>query len=57
MFIGWINQMVALMDKKEGRAVHGILDEIANSYPQVSQYEYKMKTCQLSTGIPRGAYD
>ena len=35
MFIGWINQMVALLDKREGRAVCAILQEIAETYPQV----------------------
>ena len=36
MFIGWINQMVALLDKKEGRAVADILLKIADTYPEVS---------------------
>ena len=36
MFIGWISQMVALLDKGEGTAVHGILQAIAENYPQVS---------------------
>jgi len=35
MFIGWINQMVALLDKSEGVAVHDILISIATEYPQV----------------------
>ena len=35
MFIGWINQMVALLDKPEGMAVHDILTSIATEYPQV----------------------
>jgi len=37
MFIGWINQMVAILDKREGRAVHAILQELARTYPQVSK--------------------
>lgn len=36
MFIGWINQMVAILDKKEGKAVHAILQEITQTYPQVN---------------------
>ena len=36
MFIGWINQMVAILDKPEGKAVHAILQEIARTYPQVN---------------------
>ena len=35
MFIGWINQMLAVLDKREGKAVHSILQEIAQTYPQV----------------------
>lgn len=35
MFIAWINQMLAVLDKREGRAVHTILQEIAQTYPQV----------------------
>ena len=35
MFIGWINQMVALLDKEEGSTVYKILIEIASQYPQV----------------------
>lgn len=35
MFIGWINQMVALLNKPEGVAVHDILFSIATEYPQV----------------------
>ena len=36
MFIGWISQMVALLDKPESPAVQGILKAIAREYPQVS---------------------
>jgi hypothetical protein len=35
MFISWINQMVALLDKRESQAVQGILEDIAKHYPQV----------------------
>jgi len=35
MFIGWINQMVALLNNPEGVAVHDILMSIATKYPQV----------------------
>ena len=37
MFISWINQMLAVLDKPEGRAVHAILHKIAQTYPQVSK--------------------
>ena len=35
MFIGWISQMLPLMDKAEGEAVEDILHSIAVDYPQV----------------------
>ncbi len=35
MFISWISQMVALLDKPEGGAVHDILLSLASDYPQV----------------------
>ena len=38
MFIGWISQMVALMDKPAGLAVHNILLSIACDYPQVCHH-------------------
>ena len=33
--MSWINQMVALLDKKESQAVQGILQDLAKHYPQV----------------------
>ena len=36
MFISWINQMLAVLNKSEGKAVHAILQDIAQTYPQVS---------------------
>ena len=41
MFIGWINQMVALLNKPEGVAVHDILLSIATEYPQVGVVSIK----------------
>jgi hypothetical protein len=35
MFIRWISQMMALLDKEEGPCVVPILTEIAREYPQV----------------------
>lgn len=35
MFIMWISQMMALLDKPEGSTVHHILDELTENYPQV----------------------
>lgn len=36
MFIMWISQMMALLDKPEGSTVHHILNELAETYPQVN---------------------
>uniref|UniRef100_A0A4W3HBY9 DNA-dependent protein kinase catalytic subunit n=1 Tax=Callorhinchus milii TaxID=7868 RepID=A0A4W3HBY9_CALMI len=37
-FIGWINQMMAELDKKEAVVVQHIIEEIADSYPQAIVY-------------------
>ncbi|KAL9956083.1 hypothetical protein ACROYT_G037506 [Oculina patagonica] len=47
MFIGWINQMVAILDKKEGKAVHAILQEITQTYPQALWYPFKISSEQF----------
>ncbi len=36
MFLGWISQMTALLDKLEAKALYSIIENIANEYPQVS---------------------
>ena len=36
MFIGWISQMIALLDKPESPAVQHLLQDIAHDYPEVS---------------------
>lgn len=36
MFIGWISQMVALLDKPESKGVTEIVKAIAKEYPQVN---------------------
>ncbi|KAM4028882.1 DNA-dependent protein kinase catalytic subunit [Anomaloglossus baeobatrachus] len=40
LFIGWISQMMAMLDKKESLAVQIIIDEIANYYPQSLVYPF-----------------
>lgn len=35
MFIGWINQLMAMLDKSEAHAVQPIIKRIAELYPQV----------------------
>uniref|UniRef100_A0A8C5WDN6 DNA-dependent protein kinase catalytic subunit n=1 Tax=Leptobrachium leishanense TaxID=445787 RepID=A0A8C5WDN6_9ANUR len=39
-FIGWINQMMAMLDKKEALAVQYIIEQIADSYPQALVYPF-----------------
>ncbi|XP_067044034.1 DNA-dependent protein kinase catalytic subunit-like isoform X2 [Acropora muricata] len=47
MFIGWINQMLAILDKREGKAVQAILWEIAQTYPQALWYPFKISSEQF----------
>ncbi|KAG8200791.1 hypothetical protein JTE90_006373 [Oedothorax gibbosus] len=42
LFIGWIDQMVALLDKPEGEAVHEIVENIALSYPNAIVYAFHL---------------
>ncbi|XP_053571003.1 LOW QUALITY PROTEIN: DNA-dependent protein kinase catalytic subunit [Bombina bombina] len=39
-FIGWINQMMAMLDKNESLAVQHIIEEIADNYPQAIVYAF-----------------
>ncbi|KAM4688942.1 DNA-dependent protein kinase catalytic subunit [Discoglossus pictus] len=39
-FIGWINQMMAMLDKNESLAVQHIIKEIAENYPQALVYPF-----------------
>ncbi|OWA49909.1 DNA-dependent protein kinase catalytic subunit [Hypsibius exemplaris] len=42
MFIQWANQVLALLDKPEGNAVHDILGRMASEYPQAIIYGFKI---------------
>lgn len=42
MFLGWLSQMTALLDKPEAKAVHKILENISDEYPQAFVYPFKM---------------
>ncbi|XP_071960307.1 DNA-dependent protein kinase catalytic subunit-like [Antedon mediterranea] len=44
MFISWISQMVALLDKDSGHTVHGIVTDIATNYPQALCYPFKISS-------------
>jgi len=35
MLLGWVSQMTAILDKPESLAVHDVLVDIAQQYPQV----------------------
>ena len=42
MFIRWLSQMTALLDKPEAKAVYKIIENITNDYPQAIVYPFKM---------------
>lgn len=44
MFIRWISQMMALLDKEEGPCVVPILTEIAREYPQALYFPFRIST-------------
>uniref|UniRef100_A0A803VDR1 DNA-dependent protein kinase catalytic subunit n=1 Tax=Ficedula albicollis TaxID=59894 RepID=A0A803VDR1_FICAL len=43
-FIGWISQMMALLDKDEAVAVQHTIEEIANTYPQALIYPFMISS-------------
>ncbi|KAM6458275.1 DNA-dependent protein kinase catalytic subunit isoform 2-T2 [Liasis olivaceus] len=43
-FIGWISQLMAMLDKTEAPAVQRIVEEIANSYPQAIVYPFMISS-------------
>ncbi|NXV78034.1 PRKDC kinase, partial [Atlantisia rogersi] len=43
-FIGWISQMMALLDKDEAVAVQHTIEEIANTYPQAIIYPFMISS-------------
>ncbi|CAL1269299.1 unnamed protein product [Larinioides sclopetarius] len=42
LFIGWIDQMLAILDKPEGKAVHVIIENIASTYPDAIIYAFHL---------------
>lgn len=42
--IGWISQMMALLDKPEAVAVHHVIEEIAECYPQALVYPFMISS-------------
>lgn len=37
MFLGWLSQMTALLDRPEAKAVYHIVEAISKQYPQVNK--------------------
>ena len=48
MFLGWRNQMMALLDKPEGRALNGIMFSLAREYPQALCYSFKISSSSFN---------
>nr|XP_042898800.1 DNA-dependent protein kinase catalytic subunit isoform X2 [Parasteatoda tepidariorum] len=44
LFIGWIDQMVALLDKPEAKAVQCIIEKIALTYPNAIIYAFHLSS-------------
>uniref|UniRef100_A0A9J8AJD6 DNA-dependent protein kinase catalytic subunit n=1 Tax=Cyprinus carpio carpio TaxID=630221 RepID=A0A9J8AJD6_CYPCA len=44
MLIGWISQMMALLDKPQATAVKHVIEEIAECYPQALIYPYMISS-------------
>ena len=44
MFISWLGQLVALLDKAEAPAIHPILSSLAEAYPQALSYPLKISS-------------
>ncbi|GIX68918.1 DNA-dependent protein kinase catalytic subunit [Caerostris extrusa] len=42
LFIGWIDQMLALLDKPEAKAVHAVIKNIVSSYPDAIIYSFHL---------------
>ncbi|XP_062835416.1 DNA-dependent protein kinase catalytic subunit [Anolis carolinensis] len=47
-FIGWISQLMAVLDKEEARAVQHTVEEIANNYPQAIVYPFMISSESFS---------
>ncbi|KAH0617727.1 hypothetical protein JD844_016250 [Phrynosoma platyrhinos] len=47
-FIGWISQLMAVLDKEEARAVQPTVEEIANTYPQAIVYPFMISSESFS---------
>lgn len=43
-FIGWISQLMAMLDKEAAVAVQHTVEEIVNSYPQAIVYPFMISS-------------
>lgn len=50
MFLGWLNQLVAVIRKAEGKAVFPVLSGIASQYPQALIHPLRLGSCKASLG-------
>ncbi|CAF0815340.1 unnamed protein product [Brachionus calyciflorus] len=42
MFLGWLSQITALLDKPQSKAIQKIIEKISDEYPQALIYPFKM---------------
>ncbi|XP_035233117.1 DNA-dependent protein kinase catalytic subunit-like [Stegodyphus dumicola] len=54
LFIGWINQMLALLDKPEAKAVQGIIENITLTYPDAIIYSFHLSSTNYKFNNPDG---
>ena len=55
MFLGWLNQVVALLDKNESDAILPILEVVGRDYPQALMFPLRISSEQFSfDGTPEG---
>jgi DNA-dependent protein kinase catalytic subunit len=59
MFLGWLSQMTALLDKPESRVIQTIVHNIAHEYPQAFVYPFRMsvESFKLDCNTPREQRD
>lgn len=47
MFLNWLSQMTALLDKPQAKAIQNILEKISIEYPQALVYPFRMSTANF----------
>jgi len=51
MTLGWTSQMMALLDKPEGKYIMGLLHSIAKKYPQAIYYPFSISSENISESL------